>query len=142
METNLPDGSGHELGEVLQGMRRRLEELVAVRLDPRLRRRIDSGDVVQAAFVDVVRRFDEWAAVPSGIPLSLWVRLLTLQKLAEFHRRNLGTLKRDVRREVEGSGHGAYSTTLTHAAVDPQESPSTVVSGSSWKKRCTAPSIG
>jgi RNA polymerase sigma-70 factor (ECF subfamily) len=127
MDPHRTDGNGHELGEVLEGMRPRLEKLVAVRMDPRLRRRIDPEDVIQAAFVDVVRRFEEWAAMHSNMPLFLWVRLLTVQKLAEFHRRHLGALKRDVRREVDGPDPGTQSATLMRAIVDQHESPSKVV---------------
>lgn len=117
------NGNEHELGEVLEGMRPRLEHLVAVKMDPRLRRRIDPGDVTQAAFVDVVRRFDEWARLHARMPLFCWVRLMTLQKLAEFHRRHIGTLKRDVRREVYGSDSGSNAT-LARTIIDQHESPS------------------
>jgi len=127
MDPHRMDGDGHELGEMLDGMRERLEKLVALRMDPRLRRRIDPADVIQAAFVDVVRRFEEWGAAHSRIPLFIWVRLITVQKLAEFHRRNLGTLKRDVRREVHGPDPGSQSATLTWAILDQHESPSKVV---------------
>lgn len=126
------DGKG-DLGEVLEAMRPRLEHVVAVRLDPRLRRRIDPGDVIQAAFVEVVRRFDEWETMRARMPFFCWVRLMTLQKVAELHRRHLGTRKRDVRREVNGPVPGSGSTTLTQVIADRGESPSRVFVRHEWE---------
>jgi len=115
---------GPDYGDQLEALRPRLERLVAVRMDPRLRRRIDPADVIQAAFVDVLRRLDEWLAIRARMPFFLWVRLMTVQKLAEFHRRNLGARMRDVRREVDGIGEGSSSGLLAQGIVDQHESPS------------------
>jgi RNA polymerase sigma-70 factor (ECF subfamily) len=86
------------LADLFARHRGRLEALVALRLDPHLRGRLDAGDVLQEAWLDVGRRFDEWLAKPD-MPLYLWIRFLTVQKLAELHRRH-GAKQRDARREV------------------------------------------
>lgn len=87
------------VGDLLDGFRPRLERMLALRLDPRLGRRIDPDDVLQEAFLEVMRRLEEYR---SARPMSffLWVRLLTGQKLLEIHRRHLATERRDVRREL------------------------------------------
>ena len=92
-----PSVEAHQLGGLLEGYRARLRRMVSLRLDPRLRRRVDSSDVIQEAFVDVTRRLEEYRSTPK-MPFYLWVRLLTAQKLMEFHRRHLGAQRRDVRR--------------------------------------------
>jgi len=87
------------LAEVFARHRSRLLRMVEVRMDPRLRDRIDASDVVQEAYVDAARRFDEWNANPC-MPVLDWIRFLTRQKLVDLSRLHLGAQRRDVRREV------------------------------------------
>ena len=112
------------LGDLLERYRPRLRRLVSLRLDPRLRRRVDSSDVLQEAFVDATRRFDAYRAAPK-LPFYLWLRLLTAQKLTEFHRRHMGAHKRDVRLERAGSEE-ASSVSLAQALASNSASPSQV----------------
>src|SRR5581483_10494215 len=79
--------------------RPRLKRMVHLRLNRRLQGRVDDSDVVQEAFLDAGRRLDEYAADPA-LPFFLWLRHLTGLKLAEVHRRHLGTQLRDADREV------------------------------------------
>lgn len=73
--------------------------MIDLRLDARLRRRIDPNDVVQEAWVEIVKRLPTRAA-DDPLPLRVWLRLMTLQSLAQAQRRNLGTHMRDAQREV------------------------------------------
>jgi RNA polymerase sigma-70 factor (ECF subfamily) len=77
----------------------RLRRMVRVRLSRRLRGRVDDADVLQEAYVEISRRFDEYLRDPA-LPFFLWVRHLTGLKLVEVHRRHLGTRLRDADREV------------------------------------------
>lgn len=111
------------LGPQLEGLRPRLERMVAVRLDPRLRRRVDPSDVIQEAFAEVTRRLEEYRA-KSPLPFFLWVRLIAGQKLAQIHRLHLGAAGRDVGREVTpGNIPSANSASLAERFVDPGPSP-------------------
>ena len=92
-------GDPHALGELLEQSRERLLQIVSFRMDQRLRSRIDAADVVQDAFMEATRRFGEQKR-DERIPFFLWMRLLTLQRLAELHRKNLGVKARDAGREV------------------------------------------
>src|SRR3954466_15635884 len=74
--------------------------MVRVRLDRRMNGRLDPDDVLQEAYLDVARRFGEFLAMDGGMPLFLWLRLLTGQKLAELHRRHLGAKMRNAGLEV------------------------------------------
>jgi RNA polymerase sigma-70 factor (ECF subfamily) len=77
----------------------RLRKLVRLRLDRRLAGRIDTSDVLQDAYLDVTRRFPEFAAAPS-VPFYIWLRSLLGQRLVDLHRRHLGAEMRDAGREV------------------------------------------
>src|SRR5262245_30717241 len=77
----------------------RLKRMVHLRLSRRLAGRIDDSDVLQEAYLDVARRLAEYVREPS-LPFYLWLRHLTALKLAEVHRRHLGTQLRDADREV------------------------------------------
>ena len=79
--------------------RPRLKRMVHLRLSRRLQGRVDDSDVLQEAYLDVSRRLGEYAADPK-LPFYLWLRHLTGLKLAEVHRRHLGTQLRDADREV------------------------------------------
>lgn len=54
--------------------------------------------------MDASRRLEEYLADPR-MPLFLWLRFLTGQRLTAIHRQHLGTQKRDPRQEV-ALGHG------------------------------------
>jgi RNA polymerase sigma-70 factor (ECF subfamily) len=79
--------------------RDRLKRMVHLRLSRRLQGRVDDSDVLQEAYLDVSRRLAEYAADPK-LPFYLWLRHLTGLKLAEVHRRHLGTQLRDADWEV------------------------------------------
>jgi RNA polymerase sigma-70 factor, ECF subfamily len=97
--------------------RDRLRRMVAVRLDHRLRGRVDPSDVIQESALDAARRLPEYAHDPS-LPFYLWLRYLTGQRLLEQHRRHLGAKARDVRREC--SLHRRYVPEATSACLTAQ----------------------
>ncbi len=70
-----------------------------LRLDRRLRGRLDPEDVVQESFLDAARRLAEYGADPR-MPPFLWLRFLTIQRLQTLHRLHLGVQSRDASREV------------------------------------------
>ena len=61
--------------------------------------RVDDSDVLQEAFLDVSRHLDDYLKQAPG-PFFLWLRHMTGLKLAEIHRRHLGTQLRNADREV------------------------------------------
>ena len=102
------------LAELFQRHRDRLEQMVRLRLDRRLQSRLDPADVVQEAYLDVARRFPEYAADPA-LPFFLWVRLLTGQRLTDLHRRHLGAKMRNAGLEV--SIHGGHFPRASSASL-------------------------
>lgn len=92
-------GDGASLGLLLERDRERLRRMVATRLDRRLQGRVDPSDIIQEAQLEAAERLPEYAAEPT-MPLFLWLRLITAQRLLMIHRRHLGAQVRSVRREV------------------------------------------
>jgi RNA polymerase sigma-70 factor (ECF subfamily) len=92
-------GDGEALRDLLAQYRERLKRMVHLRLSRRLQGRVDDSDVLQEAYLEVARRLNEYVREPK-LPFFLWLRQLTALKLAEVHRRHLGTQLRDADREV------------------------------------------
>ena len=80
--------------------RKRLRQMVRLRLDRRLQGRVDPSDVLQEAFLDLAYKLPEYASRKSQVPLFLWLRLVTGERLMRIHRQHLGTAMRDAGREV------------------------------------------
>ncbi|HTU21267.1 MAG TPA: sigma-70 family RNA polymerase sigma factor [Gemmataceae bacterium] len=87
------------LRQLFSRYRDRLKRMVHLRLSRRLSGRVDDSDVVQEAFLEISRKLPDYARAPE-MPLFLWLRHMTGLKLAEIHRRHLGTQLRDADREV------------------------------------------
>jgi RNA polymerase sigma-70 factor, ECF subfamily len=92
-------GEPGALGEIFARHRDRLRRMVDLRLDGRLRARLDPSDVIQEAYLEVAGRLDEYLRDPK-LPLFLWLRLVVGEQLTNLHRRHLGAQMRDPRREV------------------------------------------
>lgn len=93
------DGQSDALGELLQSYRDQLTRIVAFRMDPRLRSRVDADDVIQESFIEATQRFDDYVA-DQKMPFILWLRFITVQKLMQLHRRHLGVQARDAGRVI------------------------------------------
>jgi RNA polymerase sigma-70 factor (ECF subfamily) len=85
-------------GSLLTAHEQRLVRMVAFRMDPRLRGRIDAADVVQEAFVQASAHREDFFRAPE-MPLFLWLRKIVSNKLFELHRHHLGTHMRDANRD-------------------------------------------
>ena len=92
-------GDAAALGALFAHYRDRLRKMVRLRLDRRVAGRLDPSDVLQEAYLDVARRFPEYAAA-AAVPFYVWLRELTGQRLIDLHRRHLGAKMRDAAQEV------------------------------------------
>jgi RNA polymerase sigma-70 factor (ECF subfamily) len=92
-------GDAAALGALFAHYRDRLRKMIRLRLDRRVGRRFDASDVLQEAYLDVARRFPEYAAAPA-VPFYVWLRALTGQRLIDLHREHLGAQMRDAGQEV------------------------------------------
>ena len=103
----IKDGDERAMVELFARYRGRLRRMVKLRIDRRLQGRLDPSDVLQDAYMDVAKRAGEYRANPT-MPVFLWLRLLTGQKLMALHRKHLGAQMRDAGQEV--SLHGAWNS--------------------------------
>ncbi len=112
MDELMPDSAATQrlLQQVRAGDRRAFEQLFArhrsflrhhieVRLDPRLRARVDPSDVVQETHLEAFRRLEDYLE-RTPMPFRLWLRKTADERLLLLQRRHLGAARRAVGREV------------------------------------------
>jgi RNA polymerase sigma-70 factor (ECF subfamily) len=95
---NGPIGDGG-LTALLARHRDRLLAMVSIRMDRRLRGRMDASDVVQEGYVEAIARYPDYVQNPT-MPPFLWLRFIVGQRLRIVHRQHLGVKARDAGREV------------------------------------------
>jgi RNA polymerase sigma-70 factor, ECF subfamily len=93
----------------------RLHRLVQMRLDRRLHGRVNPSDVLQEAYIEVVRSMPGYLSNPK-IPLFQWLRHITVVKLMALHRKHLGTHVRDAGRDVHLGGVRPQTSSVALAA--------------------------
>jgi RNA polymerase sigma-70 factor (ECF subfamily) len=106
--------------------RERLRRMVALRLDRRLKGRIDPSDVLQEAFLQAAQGLSKYVEKPER-PFFLWLRWLTGMSLQLVHRQNLGVQARAAGREVQlldGPIPGASSAALAAQLLGRDTRPS------------------
>jgi RNA polymerase sigma-70 factor (ECF subfamily) len=127
------------LSELFRLHEPRLLRMVELRLDRRLRPRLDPADIVQDAWVDVARRFDEWCR-QDRLPLHVWLRLITGQSLAGAQRRHLAAHRRDALLEAPQRAHRPHvsSASVADGFVDSGTSPSQALAREELRERVRA----
>ncbi len=95
----LRGGDRGALATLFDRYRDRLRRMVELRIDPRVRARLDASDVLQEAFLDVAHDLDAYLADPKLPPL-LWLRLHVGRRLTTLHRQHLGAKMRDAGMEI------------------------------------------
>ena len=126
--------------EVFEGHRDRLGCMIALRLDPRVQRRLDSSDVLQEVYVEASRRLEDYLEAPPA-SLFLWLRRLTGQRLMDLHRFHLGARGRSVRREVHATREpspDASAVQLVELIAEDQTTPSEVAIRNETRRRVHA----
>jgi RNA polymerase sigma-70 factor (ECF subfamily) len=77
----------------------RLLKMIRLRMDGRLRGRLDAEDILQEAYLDASQRLKDYAASPT-MTFFLWLRFLAAQKLIDAQRHHLGVEKRNAELEI------------------------------------------
>lgn len=113
----LREHGASELSEQFASFRPQLRRMIALRSNHRLRQRVDDSDVVQEAYLEAVRRLDEYLACPRVSP-DIWMRQIGRQVLAKQYRYHFGTAKRAIGVELEvdsldGAGFGLLADSCT-----------------------------
>jgi hypothetical protein len=96
-------GDSASLAMLFGRHRDRLEKMVRARLDRSLQGRFDPADVLQETFIDVGQQLGNYPG-PEAMPVFLWLRLLTCQRLSRVKRMHQGAARRSAGREISVGG--------------------------------------
>jgi RNA polymerase sigma-70 factor (ECF subfamily) len=121
-------GSGDEaaLTELFSRYRKRLKQMVRLRLNRQLQGRVDDSDVLQESYLEAAKRLPDYLA-KRPLPFFLWLRHITGEKLIDMHRRHLGAKMRDAGQELSlhrGPMPAASSASLAAQLMGRLTSPS------------------
>ena len=93
------DGDDSAFQRLFARHRAWLLELVRLRRDDRLRRKVDPSDLVQETQLEAVRRLPDFLQ-RRPMPFHLWLRKTAHERVIMMHRQYLDTGRRDLRREM------------------------------------------
>jgi RNA polymerase sigma-70 factor (ECF subfamily) len=99
-------GDRRAFAELLRLYRPYLRRIVELRLDPKLRPRVDPSDIVQEAQIEAARRLEAYLA-DTPMPFPLWLRQLAYDRLVMTHRRHVQASRRSIHREVALPEHSS-----------------------------------
>lgn len=92
------NGDQEAVNRLINRHRGAVQRMVQMRLDHKIRRRVDVSDVVQDVMIDASRRLQDYLANPV-MPFHLWLRHIAKDRIIDAHRRHRGSQKRSVDRE-------------------------------------------
>ncbi|MEX0702870.1 MAG: sigma-70 family RNA polymerase sigma factor [Planctomycetales bacterium] len=94
------NGDRAALNALFEQHRGYLKNLLALRMSPDLKRRVDASDVVQETHAEAFRRIDDYLRRPP-VTFRLWLRRIAMDRVAAAYRRHVRATRRSVAREVE-----------------------------------------
>lgn len=92
------EGNADAVNRLIERHRDAVLRMVQMRLDHKIRRRVDVSDVVQDVMIDASRRLQDYIANPV-MPFHLWLRHIAKDRIIDAHRRHRASQKRSVDRE-------------------------------------------
>jgi RNA polymerase sigma-70 factor (ECF subfamily) len=95
---------------LLNRHRQRLRNAIALRMDRRLRARVDPSDVIQDTLLAAAKRLEDYVK-DRPLPFYPWLRQIALERLVDLERRHVRAERRSVRRE-EGPVNGLSEDSL------------------------------
>jgi len=91
-------GNESAVNQLMDRHRQSLRQLVRMRLDQKIQRRVDVSDVVQDVLVEANRRLQTYLVSPV-MPFHLWLRQIAKDRIIDAHRRHRASARRSVDRE-------------------------------------------
>ena len=119
------DGDKDAVNRLMERHRDSLRRMVQMRLDQKIRRRVDVSDVVQDVLVEANRRLDKYLADPK-MSIHLWLRQIAMDRVIDAHRRHRASVKRSVDREQPLVAHADVDRSTIELAAqlcDPEITP-------------------
>jgi RNA polymerase sigma-70 factor (ECF subfamily) len=98
-----------------------LRRFVTIRLDTRLRARVDPSDVVQETQLEAYRRLDDYLQ-RQPMPFHVWIRRTAYERLVDLRRRHIESARRATGREV--ALRDRSSLLLAQRLIGPGSTPS------------------
>ena len=109
-------GDSQALASAFAAYRERLRRMVDFRIDDRLRGRVSTSDVLQDAYLEASKRLRHFRDDPD-VPLFIWLRSVTMQRLVDVHRQQILNKARDAGREVRLQPGGPEASTAKMAEL-------------------------
>ena len=134
------DGDDDAVNRLIERHRAAVLRMVQMRLDHKIRRRVDVSDVVQDVMIEVNRRLQDYIANPA-MPFHLWLRHIAKDRIIDAHRRHRGSQKRSVDREQALAVPGANDRSTMDLAAhlcDAELTPAAAATQREMAKRVEA----
>jgi RNA polymerase sigma-70 factor, ECF subfamily len=106
--------------------RKRLKQIIRIRLNRRLQARADESDILQETYTEAAKRLEEYLD-RRPLPFFLWLRHITAEKIIDVHRRHLGAKMRNAAQEISlhrGPMPAASSASIAELLLGRLTSPS------------------
>jgi RNA polymerase sigma-70 factor (ECF subfamily) len=105
------EGDRDAVDRLLTRHREALRRMIDMRMDRKLRQRVDASDIVQDVLVEANRRLKDYL-VDRKMPFHLWLRQMARDRMIDAHRRHRGAARRSLDRErpLVAPGAGDRST--------------------------------
>src|SRR5262245_2940008 len=118
-------GDSSAVDRLLGEFREPLRQVINLRLDPVLARRVDASDIVQDVLLEANQRLTEYLKSPT-MPFHLWLRHLAKDRIIDTHRRHRTAQRRSIDRE-QAIARPAWADESEHSLVaqliDPEKTP-------------------
>lgn len=109
------DGDNSAVNQLMDRHRNSIRQLIRMRLDHKIQKRIDVSDVVQDVLVEANRRLNRYLEEPA-MPFHLWLRQIAKDRIIDAHRRHRVSAKRSVDREQQMVAPRGYDQSSIHLA--------------------------
>ena len=119
------EGDSEAVERLLARHRESLHRMIQMRMDQRIKRRVDVSDVVQDVLIEANRRLQDYLQNPA-MAFHLWIRQIAKDRLIDAHRRHRVSAKRSLDREQPLAVRGGVDQSSLDIAAqlcDPQMTP-------------------
>ncbi len=122
--TSARQGNDDAVNRLLEQHRESVRQMIDLRMDRMLKRRVDASDIVQEVMIEANRRLQKYLQDPV-LPFHLWLRQMAKDRLIDAHRRHRGAARRSIDREqpIAANFTGESSLDLMAQLRDQQLTP-------------------
>lgn len=119
------EGDQDAVNQLMDRHRNALRRMVQLRMDQKLKRRVDVSDIVQDVLIEANRRLATYLQEPK-MSFHLWLRHIAKDRIIDTHRRHRVSAKRSIDREqvlATPTGGDQSSILLANQLRDTQLTP-------------------